>query len=336
MSCRKDGAKNWDQQAIAFSLEIGKYDNMGINRRDFIKQLAGIGGIALFAKDANVWAGEQTTTLRDSLGVLVDTTLCVGCRSCEKACNQINQDLPRKASEFYKDNSMLEKRRRMAADSYTVVNRYNNPEDTNRPVYVKFQCMHCTDPACVSACIVGALTKESNGAIRYDPWKCIGCRYCMAACPFQVPAYEYNNAMTPQVRKCTFCFEQRTSKGKAPACVQACPMEVMTFGKRRELIKIAKRRIEKHPDRYIPHLYGEHELGGTSWMYLSSLPFEEIDFPNLGYISPPSYTEPIQHAIFKHFIPPLTLFAVLGGLMWFLKPKVVKSESVLEEENSEK
>jgi Fe-S-cluster-containing dehydrogenase component len=313
-----------------------EFSNMGINRRDFIKQLAGIGGIALFAKDANVWAGEQTTTLRDSLGVLVDTTLCVGCRSCEKACNQINQELPRKTPQSFNDNSVFDKRRRMTADSYTVVNRYNNPGNSGNPVYVKFQCMHCADPACVSACIVGALTKESNGAVKYDPWKCIGCRYCMVACPFQVPAYEYNNATTPQVGKCTFCFEKRTSKGKAPACVQACPMEVMTFGKKRELIKIAKKRIEKYPDRYIPHLYGEHELGGTSWLYLSSLSFEKIDFPKFGYISPPSYTEPIQHAIFKHFIPPLTLFAVLGGFMWFLRQRKTESKSVLNEEGQEK
>lgn len=309
---------------------------MGVDRRDFLKQMAGIGGIALFGGGVNAWADQSSSGFPDYFGVLVDTTLCVGCRSCEKACNQINQELPRKSLQYFKDNSVLDKKRRMTGDSYTVVNRYLDPEDSEKTQYVKFQCMHCIDPACVSACIVGALTKESNGAVRYDPWKCIGCRYCMAACPFQVPAYEYNNALTPQMRKCTFCFEQRTSKGKMPACVQACPMEVMTFGKRRELVKIAKKRIKKYPDRYIHHIYGEHELGGTSWLYLSNLPFEEIDFPEFGYTSTPSYTEPIQHAIFKHFIPPLTLFAVLGGFMWFLKPKGVKSEPVLEEEKSEK
>ncbi|MFH2011667.1 MAG: hydrogenase 2 operon protein HybA [Pseudomonadota bacterium] len=335
MPCRKDRAKDWDEQAVAFSLKTGKYGNMGINRRDFLKQLAGIGGIALLGKDANVWAGEHTASLPNSFGVLVDTTLCVGCRSCEEACNQINHELPRKTPQSFKDNSVFGTRRRMAADSYTVVNRYNNPKGS-KPVYVKFQCMHCTDPACVSACIVGALTKDSNGAVKYDPWKCIGCRYCMVACPFQVPAYEYDNAMTPQVRKCTFCFEKRISKGKAPACIQACPMEIMTFGNRNELIKIAKKRIEKYPDRYIHHVYGEHELGGTSWMYLSSLPFEKIDFPNVGYTSTPSYTEPIQHAIFKHFIPPLTLFTVLGGIMWFLRPGKIESESELNEEGQEK
>jgi Fe-S-cluster-containing dehydrogenase component len=307
---------------------------MGIDRRDFLRLLAGIGCYTVIGKSTDVWADIRTVGHGDILGVLVDTTFCVGCRTCEKACNQINKDLPRKLPESFEDSSVFEKRRRMTTDSYTVVNSY--PGKKNRQQFVKFQCMHCNDPACVSACIVGALTKEDNGAVRYDPWKCIGCRYCMVACPFQVPAYEYSNAFTPQVRKCTFCFELRTSKGEMPACVEACPMEVMTFGKRKELIKIARKRIKRYPDRYVPHIYGEHELGGTSWLYLSSLPFEDIDFPKFGYTSTPGYTEPIQHAIFKNFIPPLTLFAVLGCFMWFLRPQENKSEPLLEKEGQEK
>ena len=307
---------------------------MDIDRRDFLRVLAGISCYTVIGKSTDVWADIRTAGHGDILGVLVDTTFCVGCRTCEKACNQINEDLPRKQPESFEDDSVFEKRRRMTSDSYTVVNRYLGKN--KREQFVKFQCMHCNDPACVSACIVGALTKEDNGAVRYDPWKCIGCRYCMVACPFQVPAYEYSNAFTPQVRKCTFCFEQRTSKGKMPACIEACPMEVMTFGKRNELIKIAGKRIKRYPDRYVPHIYGEHELGGTSWLYLSSLPFEDIDFPDFGYTSAPNYTEPIQHAIFKHFIPPLTLFALLGCFMWFLRPQEKKSEPLLEKEGQEK
>jgi len=198
-------------------------------------------------------------------------------------------------------------------------------------VFVKFQCMHCNDPACVSACIVGAMSKEPNGAVKYDPWKCIGCRYCMTACPFQVPAYEYSNALNPQVRKCTFCFEKRTSKGELPACVNACPMEVMTFGKRQDLIKIAHERIENNPKRYVKHVYGELELGGTSWMYLSAVPFTEIGFPKFGYVSAPSFTEPIQHAIFKYFIPPAALYGTLGGIMWYFKKKKEAEEKAEKE-----
>ena len=306
---------------------------MAVNRRDFLKQFAGFGSFALLGRSVNAHAGPVLGGHQDHLGVLVDTTLCVGCRSCERACNEINKDLPRRSSGWFQDSSVFEKRRRMSADSYTIVNRYNG---SGKPHFAKFQCMHCMDPACVSACIVGALTKEPNGAVRYDPWKCIGCRYCMVACPFQVPAYEYGNALTPQVRKCTFCFEQRTSKGKMPACVESCPMEVMTFGERKGLIQLGKRRIRKNPELYIPHIYGENEVGGTAWLYLSSLPFGKMDLPKLGYISTPSYTEPIQHAIFKHFIPPIALFSVLGILMWFLKPVESASRSASEEEGAKK
>jgi len=308
---------------------------MGTNRRDFLKQLGGIGSLALIGKTPKVHASEHSVSFPDHLGVLVDITLCIGCRSCEKACNEINKDLPRRTPEYFKDKSVFEKRRRMDGDAYTIVNKYSNPNNDGRPIYVKFQCMHCLEPACMSACIVGALSKAPNGAVIYDAWKCIGCRYCMAACPFQVPAYEFDNAFTPQVRKCTFCFNERTSKGNAPACVQACPMGVMTFGKRSELIKLANERMKKHPGRYLPHIYGEHELGGTAWLYLSAVPFEDIDLPEFGPKSIPSYTEPIQHALFKYFLPPMALYGLLGGFMWYLKPKKETLKPALDKEGVE-
>lgn len=295
------------------------------NRRGFLKQLGGLGSLCLFGKRSQAQASRLKVSA-DQLGVLVDTTRCVGCRTCEKACNEINEDLPRKTPEFFKDESVLDERRRMDYSAYTVVNRYANPTDETKPVYAKFQCMHCLYPACESACIVGAFTRDASGAVIYDAWKCIGCRYCMAACPFQVPAYEYNHALTPQVRKCTFCFETRLSKGGVPACVQSCPMEVMTFGKRTDLIRQGRERIKKYPDRYVPSIYGENEVGGTAWMYLSSIPFEKMDLPKLGYHPAPGYTEPIQHAIFKWFLPPLGLYAALGGIMWYLKSKKGKSK----------
>ncbi len=290
------------------------------NRRNFFKQLAGIGSLLLLGKKKKAHAAYSGRS-PDQLGVLVDTTLCVGCRSCEKACNRINEDLPHKPSETFRDDSVFEQRRRMEWDAYTVVNRYKNQGDEGRSLYAKFQCMHCVYPACESACIVGAFTREPNGAVIYDAWKCIGCRYCMAACPFQVPAYEYGNALTPQVRKCTFCFEKRLSEGKIPACVEACPMQVMSFGKRNDLIRKAKKKIKESSDRYLPHIYGEREVGGTAWLYLSGVAFEDIDFPKLGYGPVPGYTEPIQHAIFKWFLPPLGLYTMLGGIMWFLNKK---------------
>ena len=260
-----------------------------------------------------------------SFGVLVDTTLCVGCRSCEKGCNEVNTDLPRKPPAHFKDLSVLEEKRRMDYSTYTVVNRYFTIQETEqKPVFAKFQCMHCLRPACKSACIVGAFSSESTGAVQYDSWKCIGCRYCMAACPFQVPAYEYRNAFTPKVRKCTFC-QPLISTGKVPGCVQACPMEVMTFGPREELLQEARAKLSAFPERYVQHIYGENEVGGTSWLYLSGIPFDRIGLPKLGYHPTPGYTEPIQHAIFKYFLPPLGLYSLLGSIMWYCNTRKNKT-----------
>ena len=153
----------------------------------------------------------------------------------------------------------------------------------------------------------------------YDEKKCIGCRYCMAACPFQVPAYEYESVLTPRVRKCTFCFKTRLAVGEAPACVAACPMRVMTFGPRAALIAMGRERIRKNPGKYVRQIYGEYEAGGTAWMYLAAGPFEQLDLPRLGYHPLPGYTEPVQHALFKWFLPPLGLFAALAGAMWYNK-----------------
>ena len=294
---------------------------MKSSRRLFLKKAAGISGALLLSKGEAEASRLQVNP--DQYGVLVDATRCVGCRNCEKACNEINEDLPRKSAEWFKDETVFKDRRRMDSGAYTVVNRYESTTG-GKPYFTKFQCMHCLYPACVSACIVGAFTREPSGAVIYDAWKCIGCRYCMAACPFQVPAYEFSNVLTPQVRKCTFCFEKRLSKGEVPACVESCPMEVMTFGKRTDLIMLGRERIRNNPERYVPHIYGEQEVGGTSWMYLSGMAFEKTDFPALGYHPAPGFTEPIQHTIFKWFLPPLGLYATLGGIMWYLRNRKAK------------
>lgn len=288
---------------------------MDLTRRNFLKFTAAAGtvGVTNAAKKAN--AGHQKHVSPDWLGVLVDTTVCIGCRKCEWACNDVN-NLPNKSLAEFEDKSVFKKQRRPDASAYTVVNQYDNPHNSALPYNVKVQCMHCNDAACVSACIVGALTKHpETGAVHYDAWKCIGCRYCMAACPFQIPAYEYHNALTPEVRKCTFCFERITKDGGVPGCVEICPVGALTFGKRTELIQIAHERIARQPERYIDHVYGEHELGGTSWMYLSGKPMEELGLLKFGEKPIPSYTEPLQHAIFKNFVPPISLFLFLAGIM---------------------
>ncbi|HUT09405.1 MAG TPA: 4Fe-4S dicluster domain-containing protein [Thermoguttaceae bacterium] len=306
---------------------------MAGNRRCFLKSVAGAGALTILgSREESRASGGQDRT--EGVGVLVDCTWCVGCRSCEKACNAANTDLPRRPPEVFEDESVFEQKRRMDHGAYTVVNRHQDPDEPGKSSYAKIQCMHCLYPACVSACIVGALTREPNGPVIYDSAKCIGCRYCMAACPFQVPAYEYSDTLTPEVRKCTFCFQTRLSQGEMPACVQSCPMQVMTFGKRTELIRLAREKLRKHPDRYVPHVYGETELGGTAWMYLSGMSFEKLGLPKFGYHPVPGFTEPIQHALFKWFLPPLALYGTLGGIMWFLKSREKRAKAESGEEST--
>ena len=149
---------------------------------------------------------------------------------------------------------------------------------------------------------VGAISKQTNGAVIWDNDMCIGCRYCMVACPFQIPVFEYEKALDPKIMKCDFCFD-RTKIGKLPACIEICPVEAITYGKRSDLIIEAKRRIKNYPGKYLDHIYGEFEVGGTSWLYLASKEFKELSFPKLGNNPAPGVSESIQHGIFAYFIP---------------------------------
>jgi Fe-S-cluster-containing dehydrogenase component len=249
---------------------------MEISRRKFLKSITAASGASLVSKTQFAHGSERFTGWPDRSGILSDLTRCVGCRSCEAACNEINKLPPPKIP--FEDQSVFEKIRRTDAQTYTVVNRYPNPKPGGEPIFVKKQCMHCDEPACASACLVKAFKKAGEGPVTYNKGVCIGCRYCMTACPFYVPAYEYNDPFSPEVKKCSMCYDNRISKGGIPACVEACPMEAMTFGKRSDLIKLARKRIIEQPDIYIDEIYGEHEVGGTSWLYISGVPFEKIGF----------------------------------------------------------
>ena len=294
------------------------------NRRDFIKTslllTAGISGIS----SKKTKAASIETLSDDRMGVLVDTTVCIGCRSCEWACKNAH-DLPTDPIDTYNDRSVYEKKRRPDEYALTVVNEYDNPKNSLLPTDVKVQCMHCEKPACVSACIVGAFTKHPEGPVTWDSDKCIGCRYCLVACPFQVPSFEYSKALQPKIMKCDFCFE-RTKEGKLPACVEVCPTEALIYGKRSELIEIAKQRIKRQPDKYFNYVLGETEVGGTSWLYLAGQDSAKLDFPKLGHDPAPGVTEAIQHGIFSYFIPPIALFALLGSVMWINKNKNKREE----------
>jgi len=224
-----------------------------------------------------------------SNAVLHDVVRCVGCRRCEAACNEVNQ-LPAPEKSF-KDLTVLDEKRRTTSKAYTVVNRYDGLGPGGQsPLFRKNQCNHCLEPACASACFVHAFTKTKEGAVVYDASVCVGCRYCMIACPFEIPTYEYEKALTPRIMKCTMCYP-RQLEGKLPGCVEACPVEALTFGKREELLKIARERILTHPDKYVDHIYGEWEMGGTSWLYLSGVPFTEVGMrEDLGVTPAPALT----------------------------------------------
>ena len=220
---------------------------MELDRRSFLG-LAGAAGAAAVCKPGTAQAADRQPPA-DAYGCLVDLSVCVGCRKCEQACNEVNH-LPEPARPF-EDPTVMERVRRPDDQTFTVVNRYFTglKDERNQlvPTFVKVQCMHCQDPACASACIVGALTKKPNGAVHYDVSKCIGCRYCMVACPFQIPSYEYSDPITPRVRKCTFCFERISKEGGKPGCAQICPVEAITFGKRSAMLKLAKQKTSRRP-----------------------------------------------------------------------------------------
>ena len=231
-----------------------------------------------------------------SKGVLVDVTRCIGCKSCAVSCKSWN-DLPSKVSTF---TNNWDSPGKVTADAWTVVTSFVIEKgDQVKWRFVKRQCMHCLEPACESACFTHSFVKTKEGAVIYKPTEvkqdyCVGCRYCMIACPFGIPSFQWDKAM-PFVQKCRFCYDRMKEQGLQPACVTSCPTQTLKYGDRKELLKEAWDRINKDP-RYVKHVYGEKEYGGTSWLYISDVPFDQIGFRTEAYGKPvsqksiPSYT----------------------------------------------
>lgn len=205
--------------------------------------------------------------------VLVDMTRCIGCRGCQVACKEWNERNARKTTFHGEYTNPM----RLNSDTYTRI-RFSEKEKKNGPVwnFIKEQCFHCISPACVSVCPVAALTKTANGPVVYNYDRCIGCRYCMLSCPFQIPTFEWESTH-PWVQKCSFCSE-RIKDGLLPACIKVCPTTTMYYGEYNDVLGEAKKRIAANPSKYVNHIYGEKEGGGTSWIYISSEPFEELGF----------------------------------------------------------
>ena len=238
---------------------------MSVNRRSFFKVL-GVTGVSL-ALGKELGAVPKSKDSVEFTGVLYDSTRCAGCQTCESACAEAN-GLPEPVGTI--DAAVL---RNTDEAHRTVVNAFNS---TKGEVYAKKQCMHCNEPACTAACLTQAMYKTKEGAVIWRGDKCMGCRYCMVSCPFDIPKFEYHSA-NPKIEKCNMCYS-RLSEGKVPACVENCPAEALKFGKRRDLIKEARKRINDNPEQYEDHIYGEHEAGGTGFLYLSAVPFNELGF----------------------------------------------------------
>ncbi len=256
-------------------------------------------------------------------GMIIDTAKCIGCRSCERACKKVNNQ----------PDAKPENKEILTATAYTVIQTRPVPtkEDPKAVMPVKVQCMHCNNPACASVCPVGAFTKSAAGPVVYDKDRCIGCRYCMMACPFGVPRYEWQSA-TPYVQKCDFCA-RRQAQGLQPACSEACPVAALKFGTRADLIVEAENRIKASPDKYVNYIYGKDEVGGTSMLYLARLPFATLGFrTDLPTQAPPEATAEVMTKLPGVVVGAATL---LGGIAYFRKPPAVSGAKQAEEETYE-
>lgn len=291
------------------------------------------------------------------VAILFDNTRCIGCRSCEEACEDQNASKKRKWSKE-SNNNFRKPPDELSCDKWIHMSSHKLPlkPDVKRRQFnwddapelmeegqysfSRHACMHCIEPACESACIVGALKKQDNGPVIYDPEKCIGCRYCMIACPFSIPKWEWHKAL-PYIRKCTMCYDLQKA-GKIPACVENCPGNgedgpALTFGNRDALLYEAEKRIHENKDRYYPHIFGRDELGGTGVLYImdKNLTPVEIGFPaNLGLRSIPDFSKSPQSTV-PYWIGGLGAF--FTGLNWIIKRRnKLTTEEQNEKEGSDK
>lgn len=195
-------------------------------------------------------------------GFLIDASRCIDCRACLVACSVENNVSMSNTRIWIKDTGLM--------GSFPEIEHFTAP----------YHCMHCEDPSCVSACTVGALQQNKDGIVVYDHEACIGCRYCMYACPFEVPHFEWDQRLA-LIAKCDMCEERLEEGQDEPACAATCPTDAIQFGLRTDMLKMAHERIANEPDRYIDHVFGEHENGGTSTFYLSPVSYDKLDFPTI-------------------------------------------------------
>jgi formate dehydrogenase iron-sulfur subunit len=282
--------------------------------------------------------------------ILFDSTRCIGCRSCEEACDDENASNKRKWSEKT-DKDFRKPPEGLSGDKWLHMTSHPlslKPEGQRKQfnwddaaelaeegqfAYTRHACMHCVEPACETACVVGAIKKQENGAVTYDSHKCMGCRYCMIACPFNIPKWEWHKAL-PYIRKCTMC-NHRQKEGKIPNCVDNCPGNEdgasLVFGKRYDLLYEAEKRIHENKDRYYPHVFGREEIGGTCVLYIThkELTPVKMGFPgNLNTRTLPSYSQSPQSTV-PYWVGGFG--ALFSGLYWIIN----RRDKVMEQENNE-
>lgn len=253
-----------------------------------------------------------------SKALLYDATLCIGCKACEQACAEENK-LPYDAA--------IASEQKQSDHKFTAVL-------SQEEKFMRRLCMNCLDPACVSVCPVGALRKTAAGPVTYEESRCMGCRYCMVACPFGVPKYEWNKLL-PRIQKCTMC-SPRISRGLQTACAEACPTGATKFGERDDLIAEAQQRLRDDPGKYVNHIYGLTEVGGTSVLLLSGVDFENFGYPaDLSRDPLPLLTYRVLSRI-PDFVPLGSI--LLGGVWWIThrRDEVAAAErkEKLEKENT--
>ncbi len=280
------------------------------SRRDFLKKSLVV-GTTVAAIPSSLMASTKIMLPPDRwYGMLYDATRCIGCKSCMVACKKANGLPPELDKDGIYDEPMD-----LSAKTKTIIKLY---KQDNNSSFVKRQCMHCVDPACVSACPVVAMTKDDKTGIVY--WRanrCIGCRYCMVACPFEIPKFEWDKPF-PKIVKCDMCWDSYLKYKGTTACADVCPTGAVVFGYRNELLEEARRRIKREPNRYSHHIYGEKEAGGTGVLYLTGpqVSFEKLGLPSISAESPAEYSETIHHGIYRTLVPP---FLTVGALYFLLK-----------------
>ena len=284
---------------------------MDVNRREILKALMGGSAVAAMATTglppSTEAKPEKFEVLPDALGLMYDATKCIGCRACMPACQNANGLTP----DVGGSGGLYMQPDTLNAHTKNLIKLYVAADGHERS-FMKQQCMHCVDPACVSGCPMEALHKEPHGVVGWDPVLCIGCRYCQVACPFNIPKFEWDK-VNPKIVKCELCRHIVGKTVSEPACTKVCPTHAVIYGKRSDLLAEAHRRIKERPGFYFEdRVYGEFEVGGTQCLVLSHVDYTNLGLPKLGKESAAAQTRKVSDFVYRGFLTPVVVY---GGIV---------------------